>query len=160
MNVLADRLHTWLAALLHLAGPTLVSGIAGALLGMLLVLTLVAMWRLLMRLRATRSVNVAVLAAGGISRPEIARRTGLSQDAVAMLLTVRRPSSGRRKVPATARTAGLQRAPASHRSPDWNAQVIAVSRDRSGRTGGREAARPLPSSRMRFSGLTRSGQMA
>ena len=46
--------------------------------------------RALARLRATPSVVVRQLAAAGLDRAEIARRTGLSRDAVSMAIALRR----------------------------------------------------------------------
>lgn len=160
MSQIADRLHVWLAALLHAGGPTLVFGIAGALLGVLVVIALMWVCGRLAGLRSMRSVSVAALAAGGISRAGIARRTGLSQDAVGMLLHVRATHPGRRKLPVTARIAASDRANARRRNRDWNPQVVVNTQDRVFVGGLEYAAQPLPFNPSTFDRLTRSGQAA
>ncbi len=125
MSQLIESLRAGAAALLTAGGPTLVFGVAGALAGALLALGIARLCgRLLTRGRGGR-VRVASLAARGATRAEIARRTGLSQDAVGMLLCVRPARRGRRNLPAPARIAVSQRAQARGRNRDWNPQVFA-----------------------------------
>jgi hypothetical protein len=149
-----------MASLLQAGGPTLVSALAGALAG-----TLVAFvaWRIalaLLRWRALRTARVDILLSRGVSRAEIARRTGLSQDAVGMLVRVRTGRSGRRKLPAPARIAALQRDRAHRRNRDWNPQAVAGKGFVSVDGDVPQAARPLPFRIPRNSRFTRSGQTA
>ena len=160
MSVVAERIQPWLITLLQAGGPTLVFGVAGALLGLLVALALAWLCGHLLRWRGSRSVRVASLAARGVSRAEIARRTGLSQDAVGMLLKVRRSRRGRPNLPAPARIAAFHRADAHRRNRDWNPQVVINARDTGFVEGSPYAARPLPSVLTTSTRLTRSGQVA
>lgn len=65
--------------------------------------------RPLRRGRGNRSNAALTLAARGASPLEIAQRTGLSRDAVEMLLRTRAAQGSRRNVPDAARFAGLER---------------------------------------------------
>lgn len=160
MSPLIDRLQSLLAELVHAGGPTLVFGVAGALLGLLVAFGVFHLAGSLLRWHGARSVRVASLAARGVSRAEIARRTGLSQDAVGMLLQVRPARRGRPNLPAPARIAASQRADARARNRDWNPQMLVNRQDAI--VGGRSprAARPLPSALANSNRLTRSGQAA
>lgn len=88
--------------------PRILFGALGAVVGIVCVLVLFMLVRyLLVHLRpgSTRSARVSALAASGASRAEIARRTGLSQDAIGMLLRSRPGAHGRPNLPGAARTA-------------------------------------------------------
>ncbi len=95
MNAIADRSMALLAEAVRLAGPQAVFGIAGALAGLLLGYAAYRLAGALVRRIGRRGMRVESLVAMGVSRAEIARRTGLSQDAVAMLLRVRPARRGR-----------------------------------------------------------------
>ena len=160
MSPVVDRIQSGLVALIQAGGPTLVFGVAGALVGVLVALGGYRAAARLVEWRGKRTARVALLAARGVSRAEIARRTGLSQDAVGMLLRVRPGRSARRNLPAPARIAALGGGRAHRRNRDWNPQVFvgqmdtAVVAERSG------SARPLPFRIPRNSRFTRSGQAA
>jgi hypothetical protein len=160
MSPVVDRIQSGIAALLHAGGPTLVFGVVGALAGVLIALG--GFWAVarLVEWRGKRSARVALLAARGVSRAEIARRTGLSQDAVGMLLRVGPGRSGRRNLPAPARIAALSGARAHRRNRDWNPQVVAVVVDRPVVAERSKSARPLPFRIPRNSRFTRSRQAA
>lgn len=160
MSRLAELTHAGLAVLLQAGGPTLVFGAAGALLGVLLALALMRVAGLLIRWQGARSIRVASLAARGVSRAEIARRTGLSQDAVGMLLHVGSSRRGRPKLPVPARIAASHRAQAHRRTRDWNPQMLVNTGDATASPRNPYAARPLPSGAGRSSRFTRSGRVA
>ena len=160
MSPVVDRLQSGFAALVHAGGPTLVFGVAGALAGVLVALGGFWVAARLVEWRGKRSARVALLAARGVSRAEIARRTGLSQDAVGMLLHVRPGRSGRRNLPAPARIAAPGGGRAHRRNRDWNPQVVAGAKDRAVVAEGPKSARPLPFRIPRNSRFTRSGQAA
>jgi hypothetical protein len=160
MSAVVDRLQSGIAALLHAGGPTLVFGLAGALVGVLVALAGFRGAARLLEWRGKRSARVALLAARGVSRAEIARRTGLSQDAIGMLLRVRPGRSSRRNLPAPARIAAPGGGRAHRRNRDWNPQVVARARDTALVAERPMSARPLPFRIPRNSRFTRSGQAA
>lgn len=90
--------------------------------------------------------QVRALARQGLSTPEIARRTGLSRDAVALAMQVENAAPGRRNLPSAARIAGQPAAPATFREA-----MQVASRQQVAQTEAvpPRAARPLPLSRLR-----------
>lgn len=160
MTSLVDLLQGWLAAAVAAGGPTLVFGIAGAVAGAASALVLALLCRAATAWLRGRGVRVSSLAARGATRAEIARRTGLSQDAVGMLLCVRGGQRGRRNLPAAARIAASRGADVRRRNRDWNPQVIAGGKVRAESPARSGSARALPSLGAAAIRLTRSGQAA
>jgi hypothetical protein len=160
MSGLADRSMEMLAAAIRFAGPATVFGVVGALAGLLVAYATYRLAGALVRRIGRRAVRVESLVALGVSRAEIARRTGLSQDAVTMLLRVRPARRGRRKLPAPARIAALKTDRAHRRNRDWNPQAVAGTQVNHAGTATRKAARPLPFPGASHGGLTRSEQAA
>jgi hypothetical protein len=72
--------------------------------------------------RTPRSATARALAAAGTPAAEIARRTGLSRDALALMMGMT-PSSARQKAPSTARLSLLQRMRRMGSNGSVNAQV-------------------------------------
>lgn len=160
MSPLIELARGWAATAVAAGGSTLVFGMAGALAGALIALAVALLVGRAARWVRGRRVRIASLAARGASRAEIARRTGLSQDAVGLLLSVRESHRGRRNLPVPARIAAFRRADAPRRNRDWNPQAFAGGQLRSGATARRGSARALPSGGASSNGLTRSGQAA
>ena len=160
MSQVMEFLRGGAVALLSAGDPTLVFGVAGAFAGALMALGLALACRRLLSWRSGGRVRVASLAARGVTRAEIARRTGLSQDAVGMLLCVRSARRGRRNLPAPARIAASRRADARGRNRDWNPQTLTTGGVSGYARIGSGSARPLPSAPSTFGRLTRSGRAA
>ena len=160
MTGLLEPLRELLASAIATAGPTAVFGIAGAVSGAIAALLVAALCRSVLLWIRGRRVRVASLARRGASRAEIARRTGLSQDAVGMLLCVRAVPRGRRNLPAAARIAAPRAADARRRNRDWNPQLVGAARVAASVGRGAGSARALPSPRASAMRLTRSGQAA
>jgi hypothetical protein len=112
------------------------------------------------RPRLPRHRQVAVLAGQGLGIPEIARRTRLSRDAVALALQVERAAEERRNLPSTARIAARETPGES--SATFGVAMQVAERQRHVAGGAVEAgrARPLPPRRARTFTLHRTAAWA
>ena len=158
MSAFTDGAATLLARAIRIAGVEIVFGVAGAIAGLLGAYLLYRLGAALLRRVGRRRVRVESLVAQGVSRAEIARRTGLSQDAVTMLLRTRGARRGRRNLPAPARIAALKSDRAHRRNRDWSPQPIADTQFSYGGTMLVRSARRLPFSAASHAGFTRSRQ--
>ena len=121
-------------------GPTTVSAVAGAIGGAVAALILALVVLRVLEWWRRRSQRVSSLASRGASRAEIARRTGISQDAVGMLLHARGASRSRRNLPLPARIAVPPRA-------DRRRHFTSATTNASGSSGSQSRA-DTPSSRI------------
>lgn len=160
MNRAVELLREAVVAAVQFAGPTTVSAALGAAAGIVAALVVVLLGRALIGWIRGRRVRVASLVRQGASRAEIARRTGLSQDAVGMLLRVRGSHRGRRNLPPAARIAAPNTANAHRRNRYWNPQAMPVQRFTASDRSPAGSARALPSPGPSATRLTRSGQAA
>lgn len=122
MLVTASVLETLWLSVATTRADALLAGVVGALVSGTIG------WALLRRYTrrgGVRSQRARTLATRGMDRAEIARQTGLSRDALAMLLAAETTRGGRRKVPGTARIAAENPDPSSARRAVATPQVDA-----------------------------------
>jgi hypothetical protein len=141
------------------ARPELLAAAAAA--GAALVLALLAGAVLQLRRRRPRSTQrVLALARQGVAPAEIARRTRLSRDAVALALSVESAATERRNLPSSARIAAPKSAAPS--APSFGAALQIAERQRLAGVAptAPSRARPLPPRRPRTFTFQRSAAWA